>query len=516
MTNSHALGSTLTQTKMRTPNDLCGLTGMCSVCTLTCPGSCEIGYSAVRGIEAIYPTATDQNQFASIKNYPLSFGDFNINGRVFGGGERMKDPLNSSFQDVKLTCHFGLTHPIQLKAPIILPAMAKLNWKDYFAGAAVAGVCAVIGEDVIAKDTGLVEKDGKVIHAPLIEQMINSFRNHAHGYGDIILQANADDERKGVLDYAITKLGVKSIEFKFGQASKGIQGVSRIHSLMRAKELKEQDVLVYPDPTDEGVEEAWNNGYNEPFEKIGRLPFWDEAYMKKRIQELRDLGVERICFKSGPYHPEDLMRLVQIAVENDIDLITIDGAGGGTGNSPVKMMNEWGIPTVELIVVMRRLFDYFQKKGCRLPQLAIGGGITTEDQAFKAMAIGAPYVQMVAIGRGAMAAAMTGHQVGELIEKGQIPQYYSRFGDSVDGIFADYKRVQNLYGSKEQPVSTGAVGVYSYLERLNYGIKQLLILNRKFDIKEIAVGDVVPLTEEAARKSGLPSYLDQLTHVLNP
>jgi len=28
----------------------------------------------------------------------------------------------------------------------------------------------------------------------------------------------------------------------------------------------------------------------------------------------------------------------------ELDLLTVDGAGGGTGMSPWRMMNEWGIP----------------------------------------------------------------------------------------------------------------------------------------------------------------------------
>ena len=34
--------------------------------------------------------------------------------------------------------------------------------------------------------------------------------------------------------------------------------------------------------------------------------------------------------------------------EAKIDLLTIDGAPGGTGMSPWPMMNEWGIPTFYL------------------------------------------------------------------------------------------------------------------------------------------------------------------------
>ena len=84
MAYSPMLGSTISNTKMRTPDHISPFSGMCAVCTENCTGTCEIGLSATRGSEAIYPFKSDINQFASEKNYPLDFSHFNINGRVFG------------------------------------------------------------------------------------------------------------------------------------------------------------------------------------------------------------------------------------------------------------------------------------------------------------------------------------------------------------------------------------------------------------------------------------------------
>ncbi|MGB4439001.1 MAG: hypothetical protein WBJ13_07210 [Sedimentibacter sp.] len=54
MSYSPSLGSTLTHTKMRTPENVSDFSGMCVVCTANCTGTCEIGLSAVRGAEAIH------------------------------------------------------------------------------------------------------------------------------------------------------------------------------------------------------------------------------------------------------------------------------------------------------------------------------------------------------------------------------------------------------------------------------------------------------------------------------
>lgn len=507
MSYSPALGSTLTHTKVRTPENVSEFSGMCSVCTANCIGTCEIGLSAVRGSEAIYPYETDINQFASEKNYPLDFSQININGRCFGAIGCSEDANEATFPKADISKNFGIENKVKMKAPFILPAMAKLNWKDYFAGAALAGVLVVIGEDVVAKDKNLVLENGKVVSSPLIEDMINSFRRYYRGYGDIILQANYDDEALGILDYAITKLNVKTVELKFGQAAKGIQGFGRVKNIEEALKFQKMGYLVYPDPSDTVVAENYKSGKGQIFEKIGKLPMWNEEILINRVKELRQLGAEHICFKTGPFDPKDLIRIIKIASEAKIDLITFDGAGGGTGNSPVKMMNEWGIPTVYLESMLHDILKRMKCKNYFLPQIAIAGGFATEDQIYKGLALGAPYINFVATGRAAMAAAMAGKQIGDMIEAGNIPKEYQRFGKTKEEIFSEIRELKLYYDNPEE-ISAGAIGVYSYINRISAGVKQLMALNRKFELKYIDRSDIVPLTELAAQVTGLDTYDD--------
>ena len=507
MSYSPALGSTLTHTKMRTPENVSPFSGMCAVCTANCTGTCEIGLSAVRGSEATYPYRRDVNQFASEKDYPLDFSHFAINGRVFGAVGCEEDADEATYPKVKTETEFGIINKVKMKMPVILPAMAKLNWKDYYIGAALAGVSVVIGEDAIPNDKNLVLENGKVVSSPLVEEMVNDFRKYNRGYGDIIMQANYDDENSGVLDYIIPKLGVKSVELKFGQAAKGIQGMARINSLEEALKLQKKGYLVCPDPSDPKIAENFRNGKGPVFEKIGKLPMWNEEILRERIAQLRNLGAERICFKTGPFDPKDMIRILKIASENEVDLVTFDGAGGGTGNSPVKMMNEWGMPTVNLESMLYIILKRMDEKGYFLPQVAITGGFALEDQIFKGLALGAPYINFVALGRAAMAAAMVGKQIGKLIESGNIPKEYEGFGNTKEEIFADIRELKLYYDNAEE-ISTGAVGVYSFINRVSAGVKQLMALNRKFDIKYIDRSDIIPLTDLAADVTGLDTYED--------
>jgi hypothetical protein len=508
MSFSPSLGSTITNTKMRTPENLSPFSGMCSVCTADCIGSCEIGYSAVRGDEAIYPVGADKSQFASEKNYPVDFSHFNINGRVFGASGIETDTYKATFPNVDINTTIGIENPINLKAPFILPAIAKLNWSDYYGGAAVSGILAVIGEDAVVKDAELEIKDGRVTKSPFLYKMINSFKKYYNGYGDIVLQANVDDEYLHVLDYAVENLGLITIELKFGQAAKGIQGMGFVYNQEDALEFQKKGYQVIPDPSDPVIQEKHKKGIGPHYQRIGKLPMWDEEILAKRIAKLRSLGAKRIFFKMAAFDPADMVRVLKIASNNKVDLVTFDGAGGGSGNSPCKMMNEWGLPTVYMESILYDILHEMKVKGYTLPKIAVAGGFAMEDQIFKGLSLGAPYVNMIAIGRAAMAAAMAGKTVGELIAKGQIPKGLQKYGDNIGDIFRDVRELRDIYGPEADNISPGAIGLYSYINRVSTGLRQMMALNRKFTLDKIDRTDIIALTREAGEISGISTVMD--------
>ena len=514
MTYSKELASTISNTRLRTPENISPFSGMCSVCTDLCTGTCEIGLSAIRGDEAIYPYKTDINQFASEKNYPLDFSHFNIDGKVFGALGCEEDPYQATFPKVDINSTFGIENQIDIKAPIIFPAIAKLNWKDYYSGAALAGIPVVIGEDVVAKDKGLELENGKVIKSPLIEEMLSYFNRYNRGYGDIILQANYDDEELGVLDYAIKELGVTSVELKFGQGAKGIQGMGRVESIEDALEFQKKGYIVSPDPSDPEIANDYKNGIGRVFERIGKLPIWNEDILVSRVRELKEMGAKRVCFKTGPFASKDLISILKIGSKAGVDLITFDAAGGGSGNSPSKMMNEWGMPTVYMESILYTIIKKMNEKGYSLPQIAVAGGFATEDHVFKGLSLGAPYVDMIGIGRAAMTAAMVGKRVGDMIDDGLVPKDFQRFGETKEEIFDGIRELRKIYGDEVENISTGAIGVYSYISRISTGLRQLMALNRKFTLEHIDRKDIVPLTEIAKNITGLKTYNEILEEEL--
>ncbi len=330
------------------------------------------------------------------------------------------NPDEATIFNVRLETQIGRIHPVKLKLPLLLPALIKLNWQDYFAGAAMAGVLSVIGEGAVSKDPTLRYENKHVVHAPKIREMLDAFNRYDRGYGQIILQTNYGDAQ-GVSDYAIHECGAQAIEFKFGQSAKGTQPAARVKTTEAALTAQANGFLIHPDPSAPQVKEAYAKKACPAFYTYGRLPIWDEGYLKDRITYLRSIGMKNVYFKMAGYDLEDLEHVIRLAVQCGVDMITFDGAQGGSGYSPSKMMNEWGMPTVCMEFELRRILNKLYTEGLELPNIAVTGGMSMEDHVYKALAMGAPHITLVGLCRATMAAAMSAKKIGELIAAGTVP-----------------------------------------------------------------------------------------------
>lgn len=494
MSYQPALSSSFNNTHNRS-RTLSPQSGMCSFCTEDCPGTCELALSAVLGAKSVYPTNTGTNQVASEKDYPIDYSHFNINGRVFGSRGLAAGEEPAVF-NVKLERSYGRFSPVRIALPLMLPALIKLNWEDYFSGAAMAGVCCVVGEGSPQKDPNLVLEDGKIKEFPLLNQILDAFGRYDRGYGQIIVQCNTEDNWAGLPEYALAH-GAKAIEFKFGQSAKGTQPVTRLKDLEEALSKQAAGTLVRPDPSDPRVQKAWEEGVCPPFYSYGRLPEWTEEYLCRRAAHLRQLGAKNLYFKMAGYDRADLEQVLRMACAADIDMVTFDGAGGGSGYSPCKMMNEWSLPTVclesALVDILRRL----RAQGLEPPAITLTGGFATEDQVFKALSFGSGEILSIGVCRAAMAAAMSGKKIGTAIRQGNVPPMFQTFGNSVEEIFADLPDLRALYGKEADRFPTGAIGVFSYLNRLAFGLRHFGALTRKFDVSLWDKTDLIPLTRDA-------------------
>jgi len=173
------------------------------------------------------------------------------------------------------------------------------------------------------------------------------------------------------------------------------------------------------------------------------------------------------------------------------------------------MMNEWGIPVVELHSLLYQYTNRLAEKGEHVPAIALAGGFTFEDQMYKGLALGAPFVKLIGMARGPLAAAMVGKTIGKKIDEGLIPVFVERFGSSVEDIFVTAAHIKQKMGSDTfKEIPTGALGLYTYFERLAQGLRQLMTGNRKFTLDHIERDDIAALTKEAAQVSGITYVMD--------
>jgi hypothetical protein len=146
-------------------------------------------------------------------------------------------------------------------------------------------------------------------------------------------------------------------------------------------------------------------------------------------------------------------------------------------------------------------------KGAYIPPIATGGGLSLEDHMFKVLALGAPHVKAVLFGRAIMTAGMVGKTHGKMMaEKMELEGE-----DAADGyvkLFAVGTHLRERFGKEFNALPPGAIGIYSYIDRLRQGLQQLMAGERKFALKYIERGDLIALTRDAANVSGIPYVMD--------
>ena len=508
LTRYNATAATLT--KNRTGGDWCPISGMCVTCVEGCIGMCEIGKSAYRGHEVIYPQPFGITTTASQKAYPVDLSHFNIMGTAVGAYGIEADSDKAIFPNVSLESWLGRDKGIKLRVPFVIPGLgstnvAAQNWDGLAIGAAMSGVPLTIGENVCAMDVDSKITKGCIQMSPDMERRVKLYKQwQSNGYGGIVVQANVEDFRLGVLEYAIQKLGATGVELKWGQGAKDIGGEVKLRSLEKAVLLRKRGYIVLPDPLDPFVVEEFKKGVFTEFERHSRVGMVTKEGFMKQVKQLRDAGAKYVSLKTGAYRPADLARAVKFSSLAKIDYLTVDGAGGGTGMSPWRMMNEWGVPGVELWSLTYDYCDRLAKKGQYVPPIILAGGFILEDQIFKGLALGAPYVNAIGMARGPLAAVMVGKTIGEAIKSQQLPVYFERFGGSRESIFVMAEALKREYGKDYEKIPTAAIGLYTYFERLAQGLRQLMAGNRKFGVQHITRDDIAALTPEVSRISGIP------------
>ena len=510
----------VTQTSNRS-RSVSPVSGICTRCIDGCRGNCEVFKSSFRGREMIYPGPFGTLTAGGDKNYPIDYSHLNIQGYALGAkglpDGQAGTPDNTLFPMVNTETEYGANTKVKMQVPVFTGALgstdiARNNWEHFAAGAGIAGITIVCGENVCGIDPELeLDANGKIKKAPNMAERVQQYRRWHQGYGDMLVQMNVEDTRLGVAEYVIGELGIESMELKWGQGAKCIGGEIQVDSLERALELQKRGYLVTPDPSTEAHQAAFRDGALKHFERHSRLGFVDQQSFMKEVERLRKLGAKRVTLKTGAYPLRELAMAIKWSSDAKLDLLTIDGAPGGTGMSPWRMMEEWGVPTFYLQAMTYDLCEKLAAKGSFVPDIAIAGGFSTEDHIFKVLAMGAPFTKAVCMGRALMIPGMVGKNIGLWLQEGAnaLPKTISTFGSKVEEIFVCYEDLVAEYGRdtvEEMPL--GAIGLYTFIDKIKVGLQQLMAGSRNFKISTISRDDLMSLTPEAAQVSGIPYVMD--------
>ncbi|MFP4350092.1 MAG: FMN-binding glutamate synthase family protein [Thermodesulfobacteriota bacterium] len=490
--------------------------GICTRCVDGCKGGCDLFMSTFRGREMLYPAPFGKVTAGADKDYPVDYSHLNIMGYAIGAAGIEADPDHAIFPRVDTETWYGATEKIKMRIPMFTGALgstdiARNNWDHFAIGAAITGISLVCGENVCGIDPELkIDKNGKVTDSPEMRRRMEAYRRYHEGYGDIMVQVNVEDTRLGVAEYVVEKLGVETIELKWGQGAKSIGGEIKVNSLDRALELDRRGYIVTPDPSKPANQTSFRDGSIKEFERHSRVGFLDQDTFMKEVDRIRKLGAKRVTLKTGAYPMRELAMAIRWASDARIDLLTIDGAPGGTGMSPWRMMAEWGVPAIYLHSMAYELTLRLARRGAWVPDLAFAGGFSSEDHIFKALALGAPFCKAVCMGRALMVPGMVGKNIGRWLngEDGGLPPTVAKYGSTKEGIFTTYEKLRAKYGNEVDNFPLGAIGIFSASEKLRVGLQQLMAGSRKWRTHLITRDDLACLTEETAKITGIPYIMD--------
>lgn len=512
--------------------------GLCTLCRADCKGKCETWLSSLKGRKVLYPRdfGTVTAGSANTCHLGVSYNSLRIQGYVYGASGLKKgltrDADDCVFPNVDISGEFGTKKKTKFRLPIMSGALgstfiAAKYWDSFATGAALTGIPIVVGENVVGVDKQAVLKKGRIVKAPELDRRVNGFLKYYDGYGAIIVQMNVEDTRNGVAQYVIDTYGDNVIiELKWGQGAKVIGGEIQVTSLEYAQFLKDRGYVVDPDPSKPEVKKAFKDGAIKSFARHSRLGYTDlstpeevQANFIDAVAGLRKLGFKRISLKTGSYGNEALAMSMKLATDTGLDLLTIDGSGGGTGMSPWNMMEAWGVPSINLHSKAYEYANILASQGKRVVDMSFAGGLAREDHIFKALALGAPFTKLICMGRSVMIPGYLGSNIEGVIHPerkaklngnwDKLPPAVEELGSKAEEIFAGYQTVQKKVGAKEMKnIPYGAIAMVTLADKLSCGLQQLMSGTRKFNLSAISRNEIFSGNRETERETKIPFITD--------
>ena len=110
---------------------------------------------------------------------------------------------------------------------------------------------------------------------------------------------------------------------------------------------------------------------------------------------------------------------------------------------------------------------------------------------------------------------MVGKNIAKWIDENNLPKSVSKYGNEINEIFVAYAELKEKFGSDINDIPLGAIGIYTYCQKLKVGLQQLMAGSRNFNLSTISRKDLMALTEEASKISGIPYVMDAFSDEAN-
>jgi len=414
----HKNACMITGTKLYAPEHA-AMSGLCANCIMC--GMCEVGAKAKSG-RTLFPQPFGTTQFGAEKRIP-NMEDLQIMPELYGQG--------LFFTDTNSETTLG---GFKCSVPLVIAGMGStkvasdLN-EPLTAGAAKAGIPRVLGENYLI-----------TFGEDKLKETIEIYKkNQKQGYGAIVIQVNANEHKLGLAKMA-ADLGADAIEFKIGQGAKqGLGGEIQFEGEEMAEKFKKAGYLVI----DKG------EGKYERHAFPGSL---SSESLRETLKEYASYG-KPLWVKTGMG-----IGIIKLIEEIDkikkeeklpIEMLTVDGFGGGTGMSPWLVMNEMNMPSGALFTVLKKKPSF---------DIILAGGYSTGFDIAKAMMLGA---EGVAMGRPFLIAAKQENGIENFCEAiseelrmvsvTQKADCASKFIGKRRALFALSKEAKEMFGITVEP-----------------------------------------------------------------
>lgn len=280
-------------------------------------------------------------------NRGKKYGRVSFDDLVFVPAQLAKRPVDYFREKISSKTIIGKysKKPIEIETPIIFGAMS-FGALSKEAKIALAKASTLAGTLANTGEGGVLPEE-------------REFAKH------LIVQYSTG--RFGITEEILKK--ADAVEIKIGQSAKPGQG-----GLLPREKVTEEIAQIRNVPRDQDV-------HSPPYHPDIK----DIQDLKKKVEWLREIsGGAPIILKLGSPTEKDM----EIAIEANPDIISIDGKAGATGAAPEVILNEVGIPTLAILPKAREILD---KKKAR-QELWIGGGLNAGADFAKALALGADAV----------------------------------------------------------------------------------------------------------------------------